>query len=562
MFFDKNFDVPDAVAIKFSTIRNFESWLECSTYIRNAVGGGTKFEGIDEEAFNYIKYQLTDSEIAAADDGYPGEWMGASVNRVVVEKGTRKAYDAEVNEAGDTDTTLLQLPVAFAPKICATPDVNYEEETEEEKHLLSGIDGLIAAPADGAPGGGTAVGTPIRQADASADAVTTSEGSPPTPADGATGEGGGALGSPAGPPEAPLAAVTTPEIAPTPPAEGDKGGEGAVGSPCHQAEASTADVTISVVAPPPPPADGATRGGRGAVGSPGLQAESSAAAVTTTVVAPPPLPADGATGEGGRAVGFPIGQPDASAAADTASDVAPHPLARKADASADEIKTPMVAMDSPPMAPGSLYKLCSSPSPHGSDVTSLEVAKAPSPVPLPRSLSFGTEPGGGVVPGSPVFKMFVQNHFLKNGVIWYNIVLEAGAEPIPVKYKHNYKTSSAIIEYNEKNLQQPSGVTTAPSKEQKKPPVKRMLGFTIEGGVLTQKTIPISSDSWRYEPLEFDNGVSAGTGVPKVAAPGVSEEPASGSPVVPAPCIPEVPATGVPEVPAPGVPEASASGVF
>jgi hypothetical protein len=236
-------------------------------------------------------------------------------------------------------------------------------------------------------------------------------------------------------------------------------------------------------------------------------------------------------------------------------------MARKADASADEIKTPMVAMDSPPMAPGSLYKLCSSPSPHGSDVTSLEVAKAPSPVPLPRSLSFGTEPGGGVVPGSPVFKMFVQNHFLKNGVIWYNIVLEAGAEPIPVKYKHNYKTSSAIIEYNEKNLQQPSGVTTAPSKEKKKPPVKRMLGFTIEGGVLTQKTIPISSDSWRYEPLEFENGVSAGTGVPEVAAPGVPEKPASGSPVVPAPCIPEVPATGVPEVPAPGVPEASASGV-
>ena len=203
LFFDKNFDVPDAVAIKFSTIRNFESWLECSTYIRNRVGGGTKIEGIDEEAFNYIKYQLTDSEIAAADDGYPGEWLGASVNRVVVEKGTRKAYDAEVNAAGDSETTFLQLPVAFAPKICATPDVNYEEETEEEKHLFSGIDGLIAAPADGAPGGGTAVGSPIRQADSSAAAVTTSEVFPPPMPMGLQGGGGWRLVLPPARPKRP-----------------------------------------------------------------------------------------------------------------------------------------------------------------------------------------------------------------------------------------------------------------------------------------------------------------------------------------------------------------------
>ena len=132
------------------------------------------------------------------------------------------------------------------------------------------------------------------------------------------------------------------------------------------------------------------------------------------------------------------------------------------------------------MAPSSLYKLCSSPSPNGSDVASLDVAKAQSPVPPPRSsLSSVPEPDGVVVSGSPVFKMYVQNHFLKNGIPWYNIVLEAGGEPVPVKYKHNNKTSSAILEYNEKNLQQPSAVATAPPIEQKKPPVKRMLGFTI-----------------------------------------------------------------------------------
>jgi hypothetical protein len=164
--------------------------------------------------------------------------------------------------------------------------------------------------------------------------------------------------------------------------------------------------------------------------------------------------------------------------------------------------------------------------------------------------------------------MYVQNHFLKNGVFWYNIVLEAGAEPVPVKYRHNYKTSSAIIEYNEKNLQQPLAVTTAPSSERIKPPVKRSLGFTIAGGVLTHKPAPIdstqqiggslSSDSWRYEPLEFENGVPAGTGVPEVPALGIPEAPAPGVPEAPAPGVTEAPAPGIAEVPAPGVPEAPA----
>jgi hypothetical protein len=164
--------------------------------------------------------------------------------------------------------------------------------------------------------------------------------------------------------------------------------------------------------------------------------------------------------------------------------------------------------------------------------------------------------------------MYVQNHFLKNGIPWYNIVLEAGGEPVPVKYKHNNKTSSAILEYNEKNLQQPSAVATAPPIEQKKPPVKRMLGFTIAGGILTHKTNPIepsqqiggfsSSDSWRYEPLEFDNGVPAETGVPEAPAPVVPEAPAPVVPEAPAPCVPEAPAPGVPEAAAPGFPEVPA----
>jgi hypothetical protein len=167
--------------------------------------------------------------------------------------------------------------------------------------------------------------------------------------------------------------------------------------------------------------------------------------------------------------------------------------------------------------------------------------------------------------------MYVQNHFLKNGIPWYNIVLEAGGEPVPVKYKHNNKTSSAILEYNEKNLQQPSAVATAPPIEQKKPPVKRMLGFTIAGGILTHKTNPIepsqqiggfsSSDSWRYEPLEFDYGVPAETGVPEAPAPVVPEAPAPVVPEAPAPGVPKAPAPGVLEAPAPGVPEAPAPGV-